>query len=101
MFTGNEDQFISLTTACGLTAAYRSANPGQTLGFYFSKKTLEDILAQEGCVGVRFYNGRNSNGEQEPIAVGVNSSENDLYEGLIGDKAPRTPPGGASNPLNS
>ena len=102
MFTGNEDQSISLTTGSTLTKAYRDANPGQTLGNYFGKSILQSILAQSGCVGVRIYYALNSTGEKELVITGVTADGNDLCNGVLGDKTFRSPPySSVNNPLNS
>ncbi len=102
MFTGNEDQQITLTEASDLNRNYRTSNPGQTQGHYFSRRTLEAILAQDGCVGVRVYYALDNNGGKELTIVGVESNENDLYNGFIGDRTYKNPPhSGVTNPLNS
>lgn len=107
MFTGNEDQEITLSTAVDLTANYRTSlasgicSTDPTLGHYFSRKTLLAILAQDGCVGARVYYGQTATGVKEPVIVGVAANENDLYEGFKGDRSYKSPPHGSLNPLNS
>ncbi len=101
-FTGNEDHSISLQTASEWTANYRNANPGQTKGHYFGKAAILDILNQDTCVGMRIYYALDDNGEKQLIITGVNSSENDLYNGLLAERSFKCPPiCGVSNPLNS
>ncbi|MCC6371211.1 MAG: hypothetical protein IT236_09425 [Bacteroidia bacterium] len=102
MFTGNEDQAITLQEASELTANYRNAHPGQTLGGYFGRKILTDLLAQPNCVGVRVYYANKADGSDQLVVVGVDANENDLFEGLIGDKSFLSPPyKGSVNSLNS
>lgn len=102
MFTGNEEQTITLAEASAITKNYRDTNPGQVLGGYISRKTLEDILAQSNCVGIRYYYGNNEDGSKELVVVGVLSNEDDIYQGFIGDKSFKSPPySGVSNPLNT
>ena len=102
MFTGNEDQTITLAAGSSMTANYRAANPDQILGHFFGRKILTDILAQANCVGIRAYYGNDGDGTKQLVLVGVDAAGNDLYTGLIGDKSYKSPPHtGATNPLNS
>jgi hypothetical protein len=103
MFTGNENQEISLSDASQITSEYRSQFPGDTLGHYFGRTILEKILEQDACVGIRVYYGINpEDGSKELIIAGVDANENDLYGGVLGDRSFKSPPfSGASNPLNS
>jgi len=102
MFTGNENQDISLTAASALTKAYREAYPGQLLGHVFVKKILQDILAQTDCVGIRVYYGLDVNGQKELVLAGVNAAGDDICNGVLGDRSFKSPPySGATNSLNS
>lgn len=102
MFNGNEDQQIDATTAEQLTKNYRLENPGQTLGHYFSKRTLHAVLDNPNCVGARIYYAATENGEKELVIVGVDQNENDLISGFLGDRTFKSPPHkGAANFLNS
>lgn len=103
MFTGDENHEITLSQGAAMTKAYRDANPGQTLGHYFGRDIIEEILGQTGCVGMRIYYGlEGTSAGKELILVGVNSSGNDLTSGTLGDRSFKSPPySGATNPLNS
>ena len=105
MFTGNEDQRTTLTEGGQMTRNYRTANGGGgvlILGHYLGKKILTDILAQEHCVGIRTYYAQTESGEKELVIVGVDKDENDLINGIIGDRTFRCPPRcGNNNALNS
>lgn len=101
-FTGNEDHAITLQEASDWTANYRNANPGQTQGHFFGKNAISAILNQSGCVGIRIYYALDENGQKQLIITGVDSNENDLYNGLLAERSFHCPPDcGASNPLNS
>jgi hypothetical protein len=92
---------ISLTQATDWTENYRDANPGEIKSHFIGADIINDILAQEGCVGFRVYYALDGNDKKEVIFVGVNSSGDDLYEGIIADRAwpcPNMCP--ASSPLN-
>lgn len=107
MFTGNEDQEITLTEGSSLTANFRSwltetESEDPTIGEYHSKKLLLDILNQEGCVGIRSYYGMDNDGNRKLVIVGVLANEDDIVEGVLGDRSFRCPPHtGSSNSLNS
>lgn len=101
-FTGNEDHNIPLTTAADWTKNYRDANPGATKGHYFGKDILQTILAQSSCVGMRIYYASDDAGAKQLVIVGVDANENDLYNGVLGDRSIKCPPTcGINNPLNS
>jgi hypothetical protein len=103
-FTGNEGDYISLTDGSSYTAAYRAANPGSTQGHFFGSTKIKALLAQSGCVGLRFYHGIDTNGLKQLVVVGVDKNENDLTTGasLILDKSVLCPPNcGPANSLNS
>ncbi|MBC8346385.1 MAG: hypothetical protein ISR82_00160 [Candidatus Marinimicrobia bacterium] len=102
-FTGNEDHSITLEEAAKLTRNYRSkAGEGAKKGGFFGKDTLQKILDQESCVGIRIYFGEADNGTPEPVLVGVDDMENDLIEGLLAERDRACPPFcGEENELNS
>ncbi|MFN6036942.1 MAG: hypothetical protein ACK452_00615, partial [Bacteroidota bacterium] len=63
---------------------------------------IESILSQEGVVGIRIYYGLNDIGEKQLIITGVDSDENDLYNGQLAERSLKCPPNCSSNnPLNS
>lgn len=100
-FTGNEDHSIPLSTAAAWTKNYRDTNPGTIKGHYFGKDIFQAILAQTNCVGVRIYYAIDDAGVKQLILVGVDANENDLYNGVLGDRSIKCPPTcGATNPLN-
>jgi hypothetical protein len=102
-FTGNEDQRINPVLAAALTKAYRdTAGPLANKGQYFSKAALQEILSQEGCVGIRAYFALSAEAGNQLIVVGVTANENDLVDGYIADHTLLCPPY-CSNPniLNS
>lgn len=82
-FTGNESKKVTLADASTWTANYRATiSSGDTLGHFFGKNKINDILNQEGCVGVRIYYG--IDGEAKNLVmVGADANENDLEEGII------------------
>jgi hypothetical protein len=104
MFTGTENNEISYNDAATLTENYRNANAGSDYikGEYFSKSSIQALLEQEGCVGVRIYYGLDENNIQKLVIVGVLSNEDDIVTGLILEHGRLCPPQcGSSNNLNS
>ena len=77
MFTGHEDQEVSFEDGAVLTARWREENPGAKKGGYFSRDSINELLAQDDCVGIRIYYALNGSGEMAMVVVGVTSDEND------------------------
>ncbi|MDO9184628.1 MAG: hypothetical protein Q7W13_01355 [Bacteroidia bacterium] len=101
-FTGKENHAITLTEAAEWTRTYRDANPGATKGHFYGKDAIQAIINQTGCVGIRIYYAIDNNGAKQLIIVGANTSENDLYTGILAERGIACPPRcGANNPLNS
>lgn len=100
-FTGDEAEVFPLETAAKWTSNYRNLNPGKTTGHFFGYKIIKDILAQEGCVGIRCYYSLDDKGQQQLIIVGADANENDLHNGIIAEVSRPCPPFcGIPNPLN-
>lgn len=104
MFTGNEDHEISIEAASALTKRYREENPTLIKGGFFGKKAIQQLLAQDACVGIRIYLGQGDDKVLKFVLVGVDEDENDL----IGDgyscmeySIPCPNHCGVNNPLNS
>jgi hypothetical protein len=102
-YNGNEGEVITLTVASQMTQNYRDqAGLNPTLSHYAGKNKIQSILDQDGCVGIRTYYAISENGEKQLVFVGVDSEENDLYNGILVDKSIICPPFcPRKNPLNS
>jgi hypothetical protein len=102
-FTGDENHHIELRDASRLTANYRkAAGQGALLGSYFSKSSLSGVLNQTDCVGIRIYYALSDDGKRQFVITGVNSAENDLFEGELLEYGTGCPPKcSIANPLNS
>jgi hypothetical protein len=86
-FTGNEAEKFPLETAAEWTANYRKKNPNGIKAHFFGMNIINEILAQDGCVGIRCYYALDDNGVQQMIIVGADKDENDLYNGIIAEKS--------------
>lgn len=97
MFTGSEGDEISLETATSWTANFRENHPNATKAYFFGNDLLEQVMAQTGCVGLRFYNAIDEDGGTHLVVVGVDEEENDLYNGILAERALPCPPYSDSN----
>jgi hypothetical protein len=52
-------------------------------GGHFPREVIDQILAQEGCTGVRFYFGTKSDGSLAVVLVGMDANEMDITGGVI------------------
>lgn len=103
VFTGMEDHNISLDEAGTLTRNYRmAAGRGAVKGRYFSRVSLEQLLMQDGVVGVRYYYAEDQSGHPQMVLVGVDAQGKDLTEGfVISNGLPVSRFHEQANPLNS
>lgn len=81
MFTGEEDHSITLAAAEQMMTVFQKDNPYKTYAWYFSRKAIEQLLAQEGCVGIRIYGGLKQDGQFSPVLFGVAPEGKDLVGG--------------------
>jgi hypothetical protein len=103
VYTGLEDHSISIEDASALTRNYRmQAGAGAIKGGFFGRAAIEQVLSQEGVVGIRYYYAKENNDRPVLIVVGVDENGKDLYEGFVCERAVPCPPYcGSFNPLNS
>ena len=59
---------------------YQKAFPSDITGYQIGRNILESILAQPGCVGIRFYNAINEIGEKTLVYVGLNENNEVIAE---------------------
>jgi len=59
---------------------YHNANPNDTYSYIVGKNIIEQILAQPGCEGIRFYNAYNEAGKKTLVYVGVDSKGNNIFQ---------------------
>ncbi|NIU00145.1 MAG: hypothetical protein GWN01_04155 [Nitrosopumilaceae archaeon] len=93
MFTGKEDHSISLEEAAGLTENYReNVESGTKIAGFFGREAIEEILDQEGCVGIRYYYADMDDGYPVMILVGVDALGNDMIHGKLAERSIACPP---------
>ena len=61
-------------------------------GGHFPRSVFDDLLAQPGCAGVRFYFGAKSDGSLAMVLVGIDTDEQDMSDGLIAEDFYPCPP---------
>lgn len=92
-FTGNEEHVVTFQEAKALKDNYQeSAGVEDILAFYYGKTFLLSVLNQQGCVGIRVYNGRKEDGKLELVIVGVNADGDDITDGIMGNRSVPCPP---------
>jgi hypothetical protein len=52
-------------------------------GGHFPREVIDQILAQKGCAGIRFYFGTKTDGSLALVVVGIDAAEKDMTEGVI------------------
>lgn len=102
-FDGNEGSIVTLKQASDWTAEFRKTiSAGDTIAQFYGRDKIEQILAQEDCMGIRIYHGIDEDGKRILILVGADRNENDMTSGIIVEIGPKCPPiCSTSNPLNS
>ena len=90
---------ISLDDAAAQARRHRD---GQHNGGMFLRAELDQLLAQSGCAGFRFYYGRKADGQDTVILVGVDEKGNDMEQGVLLEDHFLCPPWcGSANALNA
>jgi hypothetical protein len=88
----DQDHRIPPEEAAEMTARYRETiNPGDKIAGCFEAGQVRELLAQEGCEGLRYYYGIN-NDQPVLILVGVDADGNDMTEGVILEVSHPCPP---------
>ena len=63
-----------------------------TKGGYFGRNIFDKILAQRGVVGIRYYYAAKDDSTPTLVLVGVDSTGNDMEQGIIAEWASLCPP---------
>lgn len=107
--TGNEGSEWDLEEASAWTKNHREKHPDHPVSHFYGKEILQKILAQEGCMGIRFYHAYDHHGKKHLILTGATADGEDMLnttatDGLqphIVGQAGTPCPGGAGCPTNS
>ncbi len=80
----DKSSVISLEEAIDFTHSFQSKNPHAVKSFFAGSNKLNLILEQEGCVGIRMYNGYdNETNNINLVLVGVDEQGEDITDGVI------------------
>jgi len=69
---------ISVSDGAKFTLAYRNAALNGSNAIFFGVEKLQELLAQNSAVGIRFYFGINESQELTLVAVAADSKEADI-----------------------
>lgn len=64
---------------------YQAANPTDVKSYVVGRDIINQILAQPGCVGMRFYNGYNEEGVKTLVYVGIDAYGKSITEYTVID----------------
>lgn len=77
-FDGTEGGFITLDTGREMTKSYRDSAPaGAIRSVFLGKEKLDELLRQNGAMGLRFYFAKDQNGAMALVVVSANAEQND------------------------
>ena len=99
---------VGLELGAQMVKSYQEANPTDVKSYMIGREIIEKILAQPGCVGLKFYNAFNEEGQKTLVYVGVDTNGNSIVEytavdydgklntkkGIVADRIKSTPNGG-------
>ena len=71
---------ISHDLGAKLVKDFQDANPTDVTCYNVGKTVLEQILAQPGCAGIRFYNALNEEGNKTLVYVGINEDGENIVQ---------------------
>jgi hypothetical protein len=91
---GKEGGPIALKEAAEWTKNYREKHPGDPISQLFGREILEGILAQDGCLGVRFYYAHDHGGKKHLVVTGVSADGSDQIHENMDTVAAEAPVGG-------
>lgn len=78
MLTATVGEEIGQQLGAQMISAYRKQNPEDVVSYFIGRNILDQILAQPGCVGLKFYNAYNEVGQKTLVYVGVNREGADM-----------------------
>ena len=91
---------ISVADAVDMVARFRGANLGKAVVRYwsFGRTSIDAVLAQKGCAGLRIYRGVDDSGTEHVLLVGTDAKGADLLPttrdqaGTVADRGWPCPP---------
>lgn len=74
---------ISNETATDFVTAYQHAFPGDINRYTIGRTIIDEILAQPGCVGLRFYSALNEAGKKTLVYLGIDAEGKDMAKKTV------------------
>jgi len=74
---------ISHELAGSFVQNYMEKYPNDMVSYHIGRNIIEHILAQPGCVGMRFYNALNEAGKKTLVYVGIDASGKDIVKKVV------------------
>jgi hypothetical protein len=74
---------ISHESAHEMIRTWQNANPNENPAYYLGRNIIEKILAQPGCVGMRFYYGINEQGQKTLVYMGMDANGQDIVKQTV------------------
>uniref|UniRef100_UPI00404A0358 hypothetical protein n=1 Tax=Flavobacterium sp. TaxID=239 RepID=UPI00404A0358 len=89
----NTGSIISEADAKSLIRAFKIENVSQETSFFIGANNVQNILNQEGCIGIRIHNGYDATSQTyNLILVGVDENERELLSaGIIYEELDKCP----------
>lgn len=83
----NSGTVITENQAKDFTHSFQQRHPNEKKAYFVGSNKVEMILEQEGCIGIRIYDGFDSEtNEQNRVLVGVNVDGEDMTDGIMVDE---------------
>jgi len=71
---------VGLELGTQMVKSYQQANPSDVRSYLIGRNIIDQILAQPGCVGIKFYNAYNENGGKTLVYLGVDQNGTSIVE---------------------
>lgn len=85
----NTGAIISLKEAQTLISAFRKKYPNEIHSLFAGSTIIKRILDQEGCIGIRIYNGYNEKEQRlNSVLIGVDEQGEDIRAIIADDMRP-------------
>jgi hypothetical protein len=76
---------ITPALAASFVKSFVEAHPEEIPAFHIGRNIIDQILAQPGCCGMRFYNGINEMGRKTLVYVAIDKDGKDLSKMVIAE----------------
>ena len=74
---------ITPALAASFVKSFVEAHPAEIPAYHIGRNIIDQILAQPGCYGIRFYNAINERGHKTLVYVGIDQSGKDLGNSVV------------------